>query len=90
MLDAELWARENTPLGALFMVDPAMQDAWRGKSYRPSFGVAREWLFYSTLYNSNSAVLEEGMARYRALGLELPRPIYSTRKNGACFRSSIE
>ena len=63
------------------MVDPAMQDAWRGKSYRPSFGVTREWLFYSTLYNSNSAVLEEGMARYRALGLETPPPyIFDTKE----------
>jgi hypothetical protein len=74
MLDAELWARDNTPPGTLFMPDPGMQDAWRGKSYRPSFGVVREWLFYSTLYNSNSATLEEGLNRYRALGLEAPPP----------------
>jgi hypothetical protein len=74
LLDAELWARDNTPPGTLFMPDPGMQDAWRGKSYRPSFGIAREWLFYSTLYNSNSATLEEGLARYRALGLEAPPP----------------
>jgi hypothetical protein len=74
MLDAELWARDNTPPGSLFMPDPGMQDAWRGKSYRPSFGIAREWLLYSQIYNSDKATLEEGMARYRALGLESPPP----------------
>lgn len=74
MLDAELWARNNTPPGSLFMPDPGMQEAWRGKSYRPSFGTVREWLLYSTLYNSNSADLENGLSRYRALGLEAPPP----------------
>ncbi|MBI5320789.1 hypothetical protein [Bradyrhizobium sp.] len=74
MLDAELWARNNTPSGSLFMPDPSMQEAWRGKSHRPSFGVAREWLLYSTLYNSNTADLENGLSRYRALGLEAPPP----------------
>lgn len=74
MLDAELWARDNTAPGTLFMPDPVMEEAWRAKSQRPSFGVVREWLFYSTLYNTNSAYLEEGMARYRALGLEAPPP----------------
>jgi hypothetical protein len=74
MLDAELWSRDNTPPGSLFVPDPGMTDAWRGKSYRPSFGTAREWLLYSVLYNSSSAVLEEGLARYRALGLEAPPP----------------
>lgn len=74
MLDAELWARDNTAPNSLFMPDPGMEDAWRAKSNRPSFGVVREWIFYSTLYNSNSASLEDGMARYRALGLEAPPP----------------
>jgi hypothetical protein len=74
MLDAELWARDNTAPGTLFMPDPVMEEAWRAKSLRPSFGIVREWLFYSTLYNTNSTFLEEGMARYRALGLESPPP----------------
>ena len=74
MLDAERWARDNTPPSTLFMPDPSMQEGWRGKSYRPSFGVVRDWIFYSTLYDTNSAALEEGMARYRALGLEAPPP----------------
>jgi hypothetical protein len=75
LLGAQMWARENTPAGALFMVDPGLQELWRSKSYRPSFGTVREWLFTSVLYNSNADVLEEGMARYRALGLEAPPPI---------------
>ena len=74
MLEAELWARNNTPPGSLFMPDPGMQEGWRGKSYRPSFGIAREWLLYSTQYNSNIADLESGLTRYRALGLESPPP----------------
>jgi hypothetical protein len=74
VLEAELWARANTPEGSLFMVDPGLPELWRSKSYRPSFGTIREWLFQSVLYNSNAGVLEEGMARYRALGLESPPP----------------
>lgn len=74
MLEAELWARDNTSPGSLFMPDPGMEEAWRAKSLRPSFGIVREWIFYSTLYNSNSVLLENGMARYRALGLEAPPP----------------
>lgn len=73
-LDAQLWAKANTPVGTLFMVDPTLFYMWRDKSHRPSFGTVREWLLISILYNSRAGLLEEGMRRYEALGV--PRPYY--------------
>jgi hypothetical protein len=71
-LNAQLWARENTPEGALFMVDPGLFYTWRDKSHRPSFGTVREWLLASIIYNTKAEIFEEGLARYQALGLEYP------------------
>jgi hypothetical protein len=71
-LNAQLWARANTPVGSLFMVDPAMGYMWRDKSYRPSFGSPREWLMLSIMYNSRKELFDEGIKRYMALGLPFP------------------
>jgi hypothetical protein len=73
-LTAQLWARENTAVGSLFMVDPSLGYMWRDKSHRPSFGTVREWLLISIMYNSRAELLEEGMRRYEALGV--PRPTW--------------
>lgn len=75
-LDAQLWARLHTPERSIFMVDPALDYFWRDKSHRPSFGTPREWLLMSVIYNSQRNLLEEGMKRYRALGLPDPDYIY--------------
>ncbi len=75
-LDTQLWARENTDTGALFMIDPSLYYMWRDKSHRPSFGTPREWLSISIMYNSRQHLLEEGLKRYRALGLENPDYLY--------------
>ena len=72
MYNAQIWARENTRQGALFMVDPGLSYIWRDKSHRPTFGTAREWLLLSLLYNSDAALFEEGLERYRSLGLPDP------------------
>ncbi len=71
-LNAQMWARTHTPIGALFMVDPAMGYMWRDKSHRPSFGTPREWLMLSIMYNSRKELLDEGIKRYMALGLPFP------------------
>jgi hypothetical protein len=83
-LDAQLWARSHTPQKSIFMVDPALDYFWRDKSHRPSFGTPREWLLMSVIYNSQRKLLEEGMNRYRALGLPDPDYIYdpSNRRLG--------
>jgi hypothetical protein len=71
-LSAQLWARDNTAVASLFMVDPSLGYMWRDKSQRPSFGTVREWLLISIMYNSRAELLEEGLRRYEALGV--PRP----------------
>lgn len=73
-LEAQLWAKNNTAEGSLFMVDPSLSYMWRDKSQRPSFGTVREWLMISIMYNSRAELLDEGMRRYEALGV--PRPTY--------------
>ena len=75
-LEAQLWARANTPVGSLFMVDPTLGYMWRDKSHRPSFGTVREWLLLSMMYNSRRTVLDEGIRRYNALGVPFPDYIF--------------
>jgi hypothetical protein len=72
-LDLQLWARKNTPMGSLFMPDPADSPGWRDFSMRPSFGNEREWFYSGWAYNSNRKVLAEGIVRLQALGLDLDR-----------------
>lgn len=75
-LDAQLWIRNNTPPGSLLMVDPSLSYFGRDKSQRPSFGTPREWLLISILYDTRKDLLDEGLRRYRALGLADPDYIY--------------
>lgn len=81
LLDAELWAKSNTPAGSLFMVDPAHSYIWRDKSHRPSFGTAREWVHTCCLYNSRREVLEEGMKRLRELNVDVTKYIFDAKAN---------
>lgn len=67
--DVQLWARDNTPRGSLFMPDPTTYYGWRDFSRRPSFGNVREWVHTSWLYDSRVDVFEAGRARLAALGL---------------------
>ncbi|MGE0775015.1 MAG: hypothetical protein AB7L36_08270 [Sphingomonadaceae bacterium] len=70
-LDAQLWANRNTPPDRVFMLDPTMRYGWRQYSARPSFGVMREWLYSGWLYDTDPAVMAEGLRRARLLGLDL-------------------
>lgn len=66
--DAQVWARENTPEDALFMVDPVIRypglgSGWRDYSRRSSFGNLREWLYTSWCYASDYRLCQEGLKR---------------------------
>jgi len=67
-LEAQRWARDHTPSGALFMVDPSNPAySWRGFSRRPCFGTYREWVLFPIFY----FVLpgwEDGFERVRLFG----------------------
>ena len=59
--DTQVWARENTPRDALFLVDPVVRHpgvgyGWRDYSRRSSFGNLREWLYAGWSYSSDHAV----------------------------------
>lgn len=79
LLDAQLWAKNNTPAGSLFMVDPLRSSVWRDKSHRPSFGTVREWVHTCCLYNSRSEVLDEGMKRLRELNVDVTKYIFDKK-----------
>jgi hypothetical protein len=74
----QLWAREHTPVDALFMPDPTIYYGWRDYSRRSSFGNLREWLFTSWLYDSDMARYTEGLRRFSEFGID-PRPMLAAR-----------
>ena len=69
-LAAQVWSQKNTPVGSLFMPDPTHYYGWRDFSLRPSFGNLRDWL-YGWCYDARKDVFDEGVARLRALGIDL-------------------
>ena len=68
-LAAQLWARDNTPNGSLFMVEPVQAYAWRQYSERPSFGTVRSWLYSGWIYDTDPAIMREGLRRAALLGI---------------------
>lgn len=70
-LDAQRWARSNTPEKALFMVDPTILYGWRDFSERSSFGNMHEWLHTSWLYDSRTDAYRVGLQRFLEFGIEL-------------------
>jgi hypothetical protein len=83
LLDAELWAKNSTPAGSIFMVDPVHSYIWRDKSHRPSFGTLREWVHTCCLYNSRREVLDEGMKRLRELNVDVTRYVFDPKAKRA-------
>lgn len=61
--DAQLWAKENTPRNAVFLLDPTIYYGWRDYSERSSFGNLREWAHTSWAYDSQGSNYREGMRR---------------------------
>ena len=72
-LAVQNWARQNTPVNALFMPDPGVAYGWREFSERPSFGSVREWLYAGWLYNSQRAVFDDGLERVEFLGYPIEK-----------------
>lgn len=70
-LDAQRWARTNSPEQAIFLVDPSIYYGWRDYSQRSSFGNLREWLHTSWLYDSRADRYQEGLQRFGEFGIPL-------------------
>ena len=70
-LDAQRWAKSNTPEQSLFMVDPTISYGWRDFSERSSFGNLREWLHTSWLYDSRTDRYRAGLQRFAEFGIGL-------------------
>jgi hypothetical protein len=80
-LDAQLWAKENTPFDSLFMVDPSLFYGWRDFSQRSSFGNFREWVWFPVAYVVDVAVLNEGKKRAKEFGVDIDSIIKSDSVN---------
>ena len=97
-LNAQLWAKQNTPAVSLFLVDPTIYYGWRDFSERSSFGNMREWLHTSWLYDSKRENYEEGLRRASEFGYSPPDFLHESPPLkgfdkidalvGACFYSS--
>lgn len=70
-LDTQLWAREVTPPGSLFMVDPCRWYGWRDFSGRASIGTVREWFMTAWIYVDDARQLEKGKRISSALGFDM-------------------
>lgn len=81
-MEAQLWARANTPAGSVFMVEPTVSYGWRQYSSRPSFGTFREWLYAGWIYNTDPIIMQEGLRRASLLGADWNR-IVSAEKGEA-------
>lgn len=69
-LEAQTWARENTPQHALFMIDPARSYGWKDCSRRASYGNFRDWMHSVICYRADASKLAEGLRRARRLGVD--------------------
>lgn len=81
--DVQNFARENTAPGTVFMMEPTHAYGWRSYSRRPSFGTLREWLYTSWAYDSRPELLNDGIARSAALGLEIGHYIEGEEGQGS-------
>ncbi len=88
-LDVQRWARASTPTGSLFMTDPGQAYGWREHSERPSFGTLREWLYSGWIYNTQLAVMKEGLRRAGVLGLRVDDYIAADRTAPGTARAKI-
>jgi len=70
-MDAQLWAKANTPFNALFVVDPSHAYAWRDFSARSSYGTFRDWGFVGLAYDANLARYVEGKRRSLLFGVNI-------------------
>jgi len=72
-MDAQLWAKNNTEVDALFMPDPTHYYGWRDFSERSSFGNLREWGYSGIVYRSEKSVYDEGVRRIKEFGIDIEK-----------------
>lgn len=70
-LEAQIWARENTPSDALFVGDLSRSNGWREYSARPYFGSIHGLAHYATLYDSSSQLFSKGIERLKLFDIDL-------------------
>ena len=70
MLQAQIWAKNNTAQGAVFLTDPSWQPGWRDYSQRPTFGHYRDWALFGFAYNSSQFWYQEGLRRMKLFGAD--------------------
>lgn len=66
----QLWAKNNTPIDSLFMLDPSHHYGWRDFSERSSFGNLREWGYCAIAYNPDYTLYRKGLERIHEFGID--------------------
>jgi hypothetical protein len=70
--DMEIWAKEKTPLDAVFLLPPDNKlFGWESFSERASIGKPMNWLHYSILYSRNEVRFEEGARKAKLFGVDI-------------------
>lgn len=69
--ETQVWANQETPDTALFMVDPCRWYGWRDFSGRASIGTVREWYMTAWIYGDSRSLLETGQGIAQALGFDM-------------------
>jgi len=72
-MEVQLWAKSNTQVNALFMVDPTHYYGWRDFSGRSSFGNLREWGYGGIVYSSDELIYHEGIKRMLEFGIDISK-----------------
>jgi len=88
-LEAQIWARNNTPPGSLFLTDPTICYGWKDYSARPSWGNYRDWLHSCIAYHSDSKLFKEGLRRAKKLGVDPEEYLKQAKELGHISPNSI-
>lgn len=86
--ETQLWAHENTPETALFMVDPCRWYGWRDFSGRASIGTVREWYMTAWIYSDRRELLDQGKEIARTLGFDMEPFRNAPRSNRAICKAA--
>jgi hypothetical protein len=70
-LKVQIWARDNTKLNSIFMVDPCIDHGWRDFSERPSLGTPREWFLTGWAYSGDVDTFRLGEEIAKSMSLNL-------------------
>lgn len=89
-LECQLWVRDHTPEGALFLLNPASESGFRAYSRRPIFGGYREWLHEALCYTPDGDVYAEAMARAKLFGADVDAAVARTRAEGRGLKFADE